>query len=91
MEVCLRFEDDHLSHTGILPRISSRSIRLPRIRVKDALRKITVPASVKRIAEMPLTMIGLGCISAAILTLTVAGGLAFIGIALIAVEYMIAN
>lgn len=52
-------------------------------------RRLSVPKSLKKIAEMPLTMMGLGIFASAVTMLTVVGGLMFIGIALIGVEYLI--
>lgn len=58
---------------------------------RRAVRGISVPQSVRRIAQMPLTVLGIASISTAILTVSLAGGLAFIGLVLIGLEYLVSD
>ena len=58
---------------------------------RTAVKRVSVPKSVRKLAEMPMTLMGLGVISSAIIMLTVTGGLMFIGICLIGLEYLIAD
>jgi hypothetical protein len=75
-----------LSQSLPLPRIRKRDFRLPKSRV---ISKLTIPASIKKLAQMPMTIMGLSIISSAIIMLTLVGGLMFIGVCLILLEYVI--
>jgi len=63
--------------------------------VKDAVKRafshVRRQESVRKLAEMPMTVTGIGTIAAGILMLTTVGGLMFIGLALIGLEYLIAD
>ena len=59
--------------------------------VKRAFTHVRRQESVRKLAEMPMTVTGIGTIAAGILMLTTVGGLMFIGLALIGLEYLIAD
>lgn len=73
----------------------SRSGSKHRIKIRDfarsAVKRVSVPKSIRKLAEMPMTLMGIGLIASAVTILTVVGGLMFIGIALIGLEYLISD
>ena len=58
---------------------------------RSAVKRVSVPVSVQKLAQMPMTIMGLAAISSGILMLTLTGGIMFIGLALIGLEYLIAD
>lgn len=83
-----------MSYPVTLPFAPSRAKhRASKVRdfAKRAVARVSVPKSIKKLAEMPMTLMGLGVISAGVIMLTTVGGLMFIGVALIGLEYLIAD
>lgn len=66
----------------VVRRRRARSIRLPRV---------SVPSSVRKLAEIPLTTLGLGGIFAGISLVCLPAALIVGGLALIGLEYVIAD
>ncbi len=77
---------NHLNYAAALPRPGKMRLALSR-----AARRIRVPAAVRSLAEMPLTLMGTGSIVAGVLTVSLISGLVVAGVFLIGLEYLITS
>lgn len=59
--------------------------------LRSRVSRVKAPVSVRNASKMPLTVIGIGCVVAGILTVSLIAGLIVLGVALIAFEYLIAD
>lgn len=55
------------------------------------VRGFRLPVSAKNLASMPLTVAGIGCVAAGVFLWSLIAGLIFLGVALIVLEYLIAD
>lgn len=60
-------------------------------RARELASRLKTPVALKNLASMPLTVTGLGFVDWGIFTQTVTGGLIFAGLALVGLEYLIAD
>lgn len=75
------------AHAGWPARLGSRAAA----RLRAASARIKAPASLRRLAEMPLFVAGLGCIDTAAFVGNTIAGLAVTGLSLIGLEIAIAD
>lgn len=77
------------THAGQLVRLRDRAAA----RLRAVAKRLTVPAALRRLAEMPMTVAGIGCIDAApfLSNVHVIVGLVVTGLSLIGLEYVIAD
>ena len=61
------------------------------VRLRAARARITMPAPMRRLAEIPLTVAGIGCIDAAAFEGGLIAGLVVTGLSLVGLEYLIAD
>ena len=80
-----------MAHTAILPGVRGKSGFRLRDVAKRVIDRISVPASVRKLAEIPLTTMGLGSIIAGISLVCLPAALIVGGFALIGLEYLIAD
>ena len=78
--------------TGACPLVATAlQGRVPRMRLdrfRVAARKLTVPASLRRLAEMPLTVAGLACVDVGVYTASITAGWIITGLTLIGLEFL---
>lgn len=75
--------------TAALPRTGGFQTYI--VRLKRLTSKITVPASLRSIAQMPFTVAGLGCIDTGVFTASRVAGWIVTGITLIGLEFLAAD
>lgn len=75
------------THAGQLSRLRDRAAA----RLRAVSKRLTVPAALRRLAEMPMTIAGIGCIDAAAFVGNTIAGLVVTGLSLMALEYSIAD
>ncbi len=61
------------------------------LRLQAAFRRLAIPASLRNLLSMPLTVLGLIVMDAGVFTQSVTAGLLVMGVFLIALEYLIAD
>lgn len=83
-----------MSYPVSLPFTASRAkhkVHKFRGMARSTIRHVSVPKSLKKMAEMPMTLAGIGLIASAVTILTLTGGLMFIGVTLIGLEYLVTD
>lgn len=72
--------------TATLPTLGGVRVRAGRFR--EAARRITIPSSLRSIAQMPLTVLGLGCVDTGVFTASPVAGWIVTGLTLIGLEFL---
>ena len=80
-----------MAHTAVLPGIRVKSGSRLKSIVKRALDRVSVPSSVRNLANMPLTVLGIGSTVAGIALICLPAALIVLGPVLVGLEYLIAD